>query len=264
MVEKKRRRIIYVDDVQYSLISVKDRLRKHFEVYTAQSAEALFELLDNIIPDLILLDINMPDTGGFAIIKTLNENPRFASLPIVFLTSQYDKKTVVKAMGLGAADLVAKPFNDADLINRIENAIDPQKHDAYKPVVLAVDDDPAILTSINELLHRQYKVYTLPKPEVLTLLLEKIEPDLFLLDCKMPVLNGFDLIPQIRAFPKHEETPILFLTSEGSIDNVSAAVYYGAVDFIVKPANEQILREKLALHTADYMLRRRLRAMDEQ
>ncbi len=129
------------------------------------------------------------------------------------------------------------------------------------PIILAVDDNPSILKTLNELLHRQYKVYTLPKPEMLEVLLNNVVPDLFLLDCKMPVLSGFDLVPKIRAFPGHEKTPIVFLTSEGTIDTVNAAVHFGASDFIVKPVDETVLREKLALHTSDYMMRRHLRTL---
>lgn len=254
-----RRKIIYVDDVGYSLLAVKTRFQHQYEIFPAQSAEALFDILEKVVPELILLDINMPGQDGFSIIKILKENPRYSDVPVIFLTGKNDRKTVIKAMGLGAADLVPKPFSDRELIERIENQLDPEKQKAHMPIVLAVDDNPSILKAINELLHGQYRVYTLPKPEKLEILLEKIAPDLFLLDCKMPVFSGFDLVSQIRAIPEHEKTPIVFLTSEGTIDNLNAAVYFGASDFIVKPIDETVLREKLALHTADYMIRRHLR-----
>ncbi len=254
-----RRKIIYVDDVNYSLLAVKTRLQQAYTVYPAQSAEKLFELLENVVPDLILLDINMPGTDGFETIQTLKADARYAEIPVIFLTGKRDKKSIIKAMGLGAVDLVTKPFSDAELARHIENQLDPEKHEDLKPIVLAVDDNPSILKSLNQLLHRQYRVYTLPKPEMLKVLLEKISPDLFLLDCKMPVLCGFELVPLIRESPGHEKTPILFLTSEGTIDNLNAAVYFGASDFIVKPIDETVLREKLAMHTTDYLMLRHLR-----
>ncbi len=262
-MDKTRKKIIYVDDVNYSLLSVKARLQKHFEVFPAQSAERLFEILENVTPDLILLDIYMPGINGFEIMQTLKDYSRFADLPVIFLTSLGDKKTIIKAMSLGAVDLVTKPFSDAELVERIENQLDPQKSEAYMPVILAVDDNPSILKAVNELLHRQYKVYTLPKPETLQMLLaqKKIIPDLFLLDCKMPVLSGFDLVPQIRAFHEYKSTPIIFLTSDGTIDTLNAAVNFGASDFIVKPIDEAVLRKKLATHTVGYMMRRHMRML---
>ena len=115
-----------------------------------------------------------------------------------------------------------------------------------KPCVLAVDDAPDVLKAVFYELRDHYMVFTLPKPEMLRDFLMKTTPDLFLLDYNMPVLNGFDLIPIIRSFDKHKHTPIVFLTSEGTIDNVSVAVALGASDFIVKPFDPDILREKIA------------------
>ncbi len=72
----------------------------------------------------------------------------------------------------------------------------------------------------------------------------------------MPVVSGFELAAQIRANPKHENTPIIFLTSEGTRETLAAAVQAGACDLIIKPIDEAVLRERLAIHTADYLLRR--------
>lgn len=263
MEEKPRRKIIYVDDVNYSLISLKARLSHLYEIYPAQSAETLFDILEHVKADLVLLDINMPGQDGFEIIKAMKNDSRFASLPVIFLTGKKDKATLIKAMGLGAADLVTKPFSDGELIARIEHQIGIEQQESFMPVILAVDDSPSILKEINELLHGQYRVYTLPKPEAMTMLLDKIKPDLFLLDCQMPVLNGFDLMPQIRANPEHEKTPVIFLTSDGTQDTIYAAVMSGANDFIVKPIDETVLREKLAAHLTDYMIRRQMRKLSD-
>jgi PleD family two-component response regulator len=258
-LDNQRKKIVYMDDVNFHLVSVKARLGRHYEVFPAQSAETFFEILENITPDLILLDINMPEYGGLEMFQTLKDIPRFADLPVIFLTGSNDDKTLAKAIGLGATDLVVKPFSDAELIAHIENQLSQEKQEEYMPVILAVDDNPSILKSINGLLHSQYKVYTLPNPEAMKTILEKITPDLFLLDCNMPVMSGFDLIPLIRAFPGHERTPIVFLTSEGDQDTLYAAVSFGASDFIVKPIDETVLRDKLAVQTKGYMIRRLMR-----
>ena len=113
------------------------------------------------------------------------------------------------------------------------------------PVILAVDDSPVILKSVWSILKDEYKVLTLPKPTEITKILDKQTPDLFLLDYMMPELNGFDLIPIIRNYSKHKDTPIIFLTSEGSIDNVTSALALGASDYIVKPFKPETLRDKV-------------------
>ena len=114
--------------------------------------------------------------------------------------------------------------------------------------VLAIDDAPVILKTIVSVLSDEYKVFTLANPAQLENFLQQITPDLFLLDYKMPALSGFDLIPVIRNFEEHKDTPIIFLTSMGTSDHVSAALSLGACDFIVKPINGKILREKTAKH----------------
>jgi len=115
-----------------------------------------------------------------------------------------------------------------------------------KPIVLAVDDSPSILSAVSAVLGGEYKVYTLPRPTELINVLLKLTPDLFLLDYKMPELSGFDLVHMIRGFDDHKDTPIIFLTSEGTLDNVTTAMALGACDFVVKPFNPDVLRERVA------------------
>jgi len=117
-----------------------------------------------------------------------------------------------------------------------------------KMLVLAVDDSPVILKTVSSVLDDTYKVYVLPKPTKIKDVLQKLTPELFLLDYQMPELTGFELVPIIRSFEEHKETPIVFLTSIGTIDNVSAALALGACDFLVKPFKPDILREKIAKH----------------
>ena len=117
-----------------------------------------------------------------------------------------------------------------------------------KLVILAVDDSPPILQSVSSVLSTDYKVYTLVKPTELERILEQITPELFLLDYQMPEINGFELVPIIRGRREHKDTPIVFLTSDRSIDSVTAAIALGACDFVVKPYEPDVLRQKIARH----------------
>ena len=242
------KKIIVVDDVFLHLASIKNRMQKRYEIYPAQSAQILFKLLEKFIPDLIVLDINMPETDGYEILEMLKMNISYANIPVIFLTSNNDEESVAKGLSLGADDFIFKPFTDDKMIESIENQLDPDKREARKAVILAVDDTPAILQAVNHALSGKYTVYTLPKPEKITDLLKMIRPDLFLLDYNMPVLNGFELIPIIREFPEHEKTPIIFLTTEGTVSHISEAINLGASDFIVKPVDDEILNKKIAAH----------------
>jgi len=260
-MRERRSQIIVVDDLNFHLVSIKERLKEHYDIFAVPSAEKLFELLDRMYPDLILLDINMPEVDGYETLKKLKSDPDFAEIPVIFLTSKSDKKSIIKGMNLGAIDYVAKPFTDSNLVECIEFQLNPGIRNANKPVILAVDDDPSELKSIFYFLQDRYNIYTLPEPEKIKNLLTMITPDLFLLDCQMPVLSGFELVPVIRKIPPHDETPIVFITSAGTIDNISVAMHLGASDFIAKPIDNVVLNEKIAALMNNYMIRRRIRSL---
>jgi len=123
--------------------------------------------------------------------------------------------------------------------------------DDNRPVILAIDDVPEILRTVHLVLKDSYKVYTLNDPEKLEELLADLTPDLFLLDYCMPELTGFDLMPIIRSFPEHSETPVIYLTSVRSLDFYNVAQRLGACDYIMKPIDADKLREKIGKHLAD-------------
>ena len=255
----KRKRIVFVDDVNYSLLTLKDRLKGHYEVLIAQTKNKLYEILDIVIPDLILLDVNMPNCDGFEILAGLKADNDFSDIPVIFLTSQHDKNYVKRAMILGAADFFLKPFSDAKLIECIEIHLDPIKRNLHRLKVLVVDDCPSILKSVHYVLSNQYTIYTLPEPDKLSQFLEDVQPNLFILDYNMPGLTGFDLVPIIRKFEVHTTTPIIFLTTEGTVDRILDAKCLGASDFIIKPINPELLREKVAIHIVEHSMWRRVR-----
>jgi CheY-like chemotaxis protein len=116
--------------------------------------------------------------------------------------------------------------------------------------ILAIDDMLFILQTISQVLSKDYKVYKLTNPTMLETTLQYIQPELFLLDCDMPQRSGFDLVPAIRNYEIHKTTPIIFLTSTGTADNISAAIKLGACDYIVKPFQADLLRQKVAANIA--------------
>jgi CheY-like chemotaxis protein len=78
---------------------------------------------------------------------------------------------------------------------------------------------------------------TLPSAAKMFSLIEKVNPDLILLDIEMPEMDGFELARRIRADSKYADTPILFLTGNASRENIEKGISIGISDFIVKPSN---------------------------
>jgi len=116
--------IFIVDDNDVNLSTAKKALSKQYRAFTLSSASAMFELLNDIVPDLILLDILMPNMDGFEAMKLLKSDGRYSDIPVLFLTSQNDAATEAHGFELGAVDFVSKPFSEPVLLNRIKTHLD--------------------------------------------------------------------------------------------------------------------------------------------
>ena len=119
----KRNKIVMVDDARANLTLGRNLLKTFYEVYPVQSVKGLFELLESIVPDLILLDIEMPETDGYEALKMLKADERYSEVPVIFLTSKDDEESEMEGFDLGAADYVKKPFSGPLLLKRISNQL---------------------------------------------------------------------------------------------------------------------------------------------
>jgi putative two-component system response regulator len=121
--ETLRKTVLLVDDNITNLTTGKDMLKDLYKVYPAPSAEIMFDLLEHLLPDMILLDIEMPEMNGYEAIKRLKSEPKWAEIPVIFLTSKTDEGSELEGLTLGAIDYVTKPFSAQLLLQRIENHI---------------------------------------------------------------------------------------------------------------------------------------------
>lgn len=90
-----------------------------YEVISACSGEQAFERLSAKTPDIILLDILMPDMNGMEVCRKIKADERWAGIPVVFLSAADDKNLIVEALECGGVDYVTKPFNKAELLTRV-------------------------------------------------------------------------------------------------------------------------------------------------
>ena len=119
-MEENRETIIMVDDDITNLNVARNNLSEKYSLFTAPSGEKLFKILEVVIPALILLDIEMPDMGGYEVIKELKSNPRTSHIPVIFLTGKVDTSSEVEGLGLGAVDYILKPFTKELLVKRVD------------------------------------------------------------------------------------------------------------------------------------------------
>lgn len=122
MGEKKT--ILIVDDDRWNLITAQKLLVEEYKVVGVNSGKQAFKYLEKYTPDLILLDIFMPEIGGFEVMKILQEHEQWCKIPVIFLTA--DKKTESEAEGfeMGAHDFITKPFDPRIMLNRIRRTIE--------------------------------------------------------------------------------------------------------------------------------------------
>jgi len=112
--------IFVVDDNDINLSMAKHALETHYRILTIPSAEKMFTLLKKITPDLILLDIEMPEMDGFEALLCIKSIPLYSEIPIIFLTGYTDDSVEARGFELGVIDFITKPFSPLVLLNRIK------------------------------------------------------------------------------------------------------------------------------------------------
>ena len=118
--EKKRKTLFIVDDNLTNLNIAKDILSQGYNVITIPSANKMFIMLEKTIPDIILLDIEMPEMNGYEAIEVLKKDEKYKDIPVIFITVRGDVESELMGLSLGAVDYISKPFAPQLLIKRIE------------------------------------------------------------------------------------------------------------------------------------------------
>ena len=113
-------RILVVDDTSANIQAVTAILREHgYHISVATNGRQALSVLERVRPDLILLDVLMPEMDGFEACRRIKHNPAYQDIPIIFLTSKTDATDIVRGFELGAVDYVPKPFNAYELLARV-------------------------------------------------------------------------------------------------------------------------------------------------
>lgn len=120
LTQIKRKKILIVDDLPQNLQVLGNTLRDcGFQIAFATSGMQALSIAALKMPNLILLDVNMPEMDGLTVCRKLKEDAKTKNIPVVFLTAKTESESIMKAMKAGGNDYVVKPFNTEDLIGRI-------------------------------------------------------------------------------------------------------------------------------------------------
>jgi len=173
-MEDKRQKIMLVDDNITNLTVGKNALVNKYDVFTIPSGDKLLKILQRTIPDLILLDIDMPDMTGYDVIKILKADPATSAIPVIFLTAKNDAADELEGLSLGAIDYIIKPFSPPLLQKRIE-------------VHLLVDKQAKQLKDYNNNLEEMVREKTKTVLELQNAILETVAE---LVECRDDVTGG--------------------------------------------------------------------------
>lgn len=121
-------KVLVIDDYKIIISLIEKLLGKEFEVFSAMNGKEGIKIAEELLPDLILLDIDMPDLSGFDVIKILKEKNSTKDIPVIFLTGRNKAEDIIKGLELGGVDYINKPFNFKELKLRVNTHIKLKKY----------------------------------------------------------------------------------------------------------------------------------------
>lgn len=116
--------ILIVDDDRLTLSTAQTLLGNEYKVVAVNSGRQAYKYLERHVPDLILLDINMPEISGFEVMKALQADERWRKIPVIFLTADRSVETEIECFRVGAFDFISKPFEPQIMMSRIKSTIE--------------------------------------------------------------------------------------------------------------------------------------------
>jgi CheY-like chemotaxis protein/anti-sigma regulatory factor (Ser/Thr protein kinase) len=224
------KRILVVEDEP----DIAELIRYHLEgngyrVTTAARGEEALAMAQHEKPDLITLDIRLPDIDGFEVLQQLKSDEETANIPVVILSIVPDREDGFR---LGAVDYVTKPVDEGRLLSAISAIL--HKED----LILVVDDDRDTTRLVQEALGRAgFTVRAVSNGFEALAVARQEQPGLILLDLKMPGLDGYEILKHLKRDRATQEIPVVVVTGSFTDEEVKRekVLALGAAQFLTKP-----------------------------
>ena len=228
----KHYKVLVVDDDPDSLVLMEDYLADFgCEVLQASSGVVGLEMAKTHRPDLVTLDLHMPDLDGWEVLRRLKADPDVRHIPVVIASVAANEG---RGKLFGAVDLLTKPIERSDLLRVLWRQLVNQ----HGRRVLLVDDDPeiqALLTSA--LAVDDLDVHCVENGEEALLFLERDTPAAVLLDLRMPVMDGFEFLDRMRESRYHKGLPVIAITVKRLTPKEEAQLADKASAVVIKDEN---------------------------
>lgn len=257
------KKILLVEDNESSVIQVKDLIENlGCKVQVARDANEALAIIEQGIPDGMILDLMMPDVDGFRLLEILRNAEATAHVPVLILTAKHITKEELKFLKrnnvhqfIQKGDVKRLELQNA-VVNMFENEVikvEPQtkvvENILGKPIILVVEDNPDNMTTVRALLEEKYRVLEAVDANEGIELTNEHSPNLILMDIALPDMNGIDAFLKIRKTPQSQHIPVIALTASVMKEDREAILSYGFDAFIGKPIIEneffQVINEVL-------------------
>lgn len=236
-------RVLVVDDdptLALIVVAVLESIGASVHV-AGTGADAEVALAHNTY-DLIILDLQLPDTDGRALLLRLKDREATARVPIAILSASTNSTTKSECYAIGADAFIPKPFDPAEFAQGIgallrrsarvsaKTAVDPGRR-----VVLVEDDDLVSALVTHRLTRAGFEVTLFADGHVAMEKIAESAPGLVILDVKIPGTDGFEVLRRLREMAAFQKTPVIMLTALGNEKDVVRAFELGASDYMTKP-----------------------------
>ncbi len=251
-----RPRILTVDDSKTIRLIVAKALRSHdCEVFEAANGSEGLAMAERERPDVIILDLTMPVMDGAEMLAKLKANPDLKGIPVIMLTAEAGRETVLRIAKMGVRDYLIKPFKDEALVERIGRVVElREKAEEITPkrfdeplAVLVVDDKPAIVEQIrNGLADTTWNIQSRPTPALAMDYCNGTVPDALLVSLSLPDGGAYTLFRQVRTSPRLKSLPVFALSVKTAADEQARAQQAGFTGILTKPIDPEEVKVKIA------------------
>jgi CheY-like chemotaxis protein/signal transduction histidine kinase len=206
--------ILVIDDEEDARATLSKYLNDGgYNVISASNGKQGLEMAKAAQPDIICLDLLMPDMDGWEVLRNLKSTPETVAIPVIISSISKVKDT---GWALGAAGYVPKPIHNATLLREIQRISGPKPGAR----LLIADDDIAVLEFLKEFLgNKGYVIETADNGKKALEMVAVSPPQLLILDLLMPDIDGFSVLDQLRNSPETQDLPVIILTAKDLTEN---------------------------------------------
>jgi two-component system, cell cycle response regulator len=266
-------KVLVVDDIEQNLRLLEAKLkREYYTVYTTNNGFDGIKMAREKLPDIILLDVMMPEIDGFQVCKRLKDDPITASIPVVMVTALTEQEDKVRGLEAGADDFITKPIDEFHLFARVRSLIrikelfdelklrdktsnslgGPAKQYSFadiKSTIAIVSDDVFQVRKMKEHLEKDgHKVLVHNPSDPLEKLLN-VDFDMAIVSTMIEDNNGLRIAVEIKGMENRKKVPVLIMVDESNKETMLKGLQVGIDDYIIEPmdVNEMMARTRTLL-----------------